>query len=693
MGRFSRGFHRKRALTWLALAALLLPASPSRGQNREQNEMRDTLEKATILANQSDTRKHNTTQTGLIRLDSKFLKSSAAVFGAPDIIKSLQLLPGVAAGNELMSGMYVHGGDGTDNLFLLDGVPIYNISHFGGIFSNFNTDVVNSLDFYKSGFPARYGGRASSVVDVSTKEGDQQRFHGSISLGIADGRVQLEGPIVKGKTSFNFGYRRSWLDLITDIGLLIANRHSDNTIDAYSFMQDLNAGITHNFSGRSKLRANLYWGNDKLKAGLTSGESVSLALNTKWGNMLASATWDYRFSKNLSSTLTGYYSKSDSDIGYDVKLSQYGMADDIISYIKDLGLKYDLSWFPHEKHHIRFGTQVKHKWYDFKGFQTGSSSNSRTEAGNEVALYAEDEMFLLSSLTLNAGVRYSFIATGSRSWHSVEPRAALKWRFATNYDIRASYTRMSQNEHLIASSYIDLPTNCWMPSSGDIHPVISDQVAGGIYMKPVQNLRLNLEGWYKTMDHLLSYKGTNSLFPPVANWEGNFSEGKGKSYGMEAEIGWDAENFTVTAYYTLSWTLRLFNDLYPGWFYDRNDNRHKITLLGTYRIGRFEFTANWTWHPGNRITLPSNILDDGTLLYESPFNSTLPIYHRLDLGINYKKTFRNNSHFTVNLSVYNAYNRKNAYFAYITQSSDGKAEGTAYSVIPIIPTLSLAYDF
>lgn len=677
----------------ITLLVLLLCAHPAFGQNTEQNEMRDTLEKATISALQSDTRKHNTTQTGLIRLNPEFLKSSAAVFGAPDLIKSLQMLPGVAAGNELMSGMYVHGGDGTDNLFLLDGVPIYNISHFGGLFSSFNTDVVNSLDFYKSGFPARYGGRASSVVDVSTKEGDLQRFHGSISIGIADGRVQLEGPIVKGKTTFNFGYRRSWLDLITRVGLSIANKGSSNKVDAYSFMQDLNAGITHNFSDRSKLRANFYWGNDKLKAGLTSADAVSLALNIKWGNMLASAAWDYRFSKNISSTLTGYYSKSDSDIGYDVSLSQYVMADDIISDIKDLGLKYDFSWFPHEKHHIRFGAEAKYKWYDFKGFQSGNGSNIRMEAGNEMALYAEDEMFLLSSLTLNAGLRYSLIATGSKLWHSIEPRAALKWRLSNNYDIRASYTRMSQNEHLIASSYIDLPTSCWMPSNEEIHPVISDQVAGGIYMRPVKNLRLNLEGWYKTMDHLLSYKGANSLFPPVANWEGNFSEGKGKSYGMEAEIGWDAENFTITAYYTLSWTLRLFNEMYPGWFYDRNDNRHKVNLLGTYRVGKFEFTANWTWHSGNRITLPSNVLDDGTVLYDKPFNSSLPVYHRLDLGINYKDTFRNNSHFTINLSVYNAYNRKNAYFAYLTPSSGGKAQGTAYSVIPIIPTLSLAYDF
>ena len=189
------------------LGLLLLAAAGS----LQAQELRDTLDASRISAIREKMR--NTTQTGLMHIESKQLNSGVAVFGSPDVIKKLQMLPGVAAGNELMSGLYVHGGDGNDNLYLLDGVPLYNISHFGGLFSSFNTDVIDNLDFYKSGFPARYGGRMSSVVDVETREGNLERYHGSFSLGLIDGRVQVEGPIVKGKNSFNVGLRRTWLDV------------------------------------------------------------------------------------------------------------------------------------------------------------------------------------------------------------------------------------------------------------------------------------------------------------------------------------------------------------------------------------------------------------------------------------------------------------------------------------------------
>lgn len=659
--------------------------------------LQDTLQRVTVFAAREKPR--NTTQTGLTRLDAKTLKTSAVVFGAPDVIKSLQLLPGVAAGNELMSGMFVHGGDGTDNLFLLDGVPIYNISHFGGIFSSFNTDVINSIDFYKSGFPARYGGRASSVVDVTTNPGDNSDFHGTVSLGIADGRLQLEGPIVKGKTSFNVSYRRSWLDMLTSIGLAIANRNSDAKIDAYSFMQDLNAGITHVFDDNNRLRANFFFGNDKLKAGMKEDKKMSMAMDVKWGNLLGSVIWDRRYSRNLSSSLTAYYSQNTSDIGYDVTLDAMGGAafkDDVISGVKDAGLKYDFSWYPAESHHIRLGADGKFKHYGYEGFAADGNKESNTlkYKGMEGAFYIEDEMFLLSSLTLNAGLRYALIGAGSRLYHSLEPRAALKWRISNRADIKASYTRMSQSEHLVASNYIDLPTNCWMPSTPDIRPVLSDQVAGGVYTHPFEGASVNVEGWYKTMKHLLTYAGTNSLFPPVVDWESSFVEGEGKSYGMEAEISWANSFLSLTAYYTLSWSLRKFVDMYPDWYSDRNDNRHKINLIGSVSLGRgFEINANWAWHSGNKVTFPSNVLADGTVLYDRPFNSSLPVYHRLDLGASYKHILRNGSEFSTILSIYNAYNRKNAYFAYLSPDGKGSYKGTAYSVIPIIPTLSISYKF
>ncbi|MBR5905214.1 MAG: TonB-dependent receptor plug domain-containing protein, partial [Bacteroidales bacterium] len=212
----------------------------------------------------------NTTQTGLMRLDGNKLRTTVAAFGTPDVIKSLQMLPGVAAGNELMSGLYVHGGDGNDNLFLLDGVPLYNVAHFGGFFSSFNTDMVENLDFYKSGFPARFGGRLSSVVDVETSEGNMEEYHGNFSLGLIDGRIQVEGPIINDKTSFNVGLRRSWMDVITVPALLYVNTKNKNNPKASGgyAMWDMNARVTHKFSKDSKLNACIYWGRDNLHAGI-----------------------------------------------------------------------------------------------------------------------------------------------------------------------------------------------------------------------------------------------------------------------------------------------------------------------------------------------------------------------------------------------------------------------------------------
>ena len=240
---------------------LLLGSFSLQGQ-----ELRDTLDASRVSVIREKMR--NTTLTGLMHLESKQLSSGIALFGTPDVIKKLQRLPGVAAGNELMNGLYVHGGDGNDNLFLLDGVPLYNISHFGGFFSSFNTDVIDNLDFYKSGFPARYGGRMSSVVDVETREGNMEEYHGRFSLGLIDGRIQVEGPIVKGKTSFNLGLRRSWMEVVTIPAIWYANSRNgaDNTVGGNYSMWDINARLTHRFAPGNVLNVTLYTGADNLRA-------------------------------------------------------------------------------------------------------------------------------------------------------------------------------------------------------------------------------------------------------------------------------------------------------------------------------------------------------------------------------------------------------------------------------------------
>lgn len=707
----------------VVLGLLLLVAAGS----LQAQELRDTLDASRISAIREKMR--NTTQTGLMHIESKQLNSGVAVFGSPDVIKKLQMLPGVAAGNELMSGLYVHGGDGNDNLYLLDGVPLYNISHFGGLFSSFNTDVIDNLDFYKSGFPARYGGRMSSVVDVETREGDLERYHGSFSLGLIDGRVQVEGPIVKGKNSFNVGFRRTWMDVVTIPAIWYANARNgaNRTVGGNYAMWDINARFTHHFAANHVINACFYTGADHLRAsqetlntvvddtGLLHSGPTEMNIDVQWGSLTGSLSHQYAFSKKLKEKTLLYYSQSTSDTGYRFSFWNWAdketvtsMDDNDISYVREIGLNSNWDWYPNASNHVRFGLSTQYHWYHSgRAFASSTVEDGKvtTESADDVAqgyrsfepaVYAEDEIFLRYNLTLNAGLRLAFFATPGKTWPSVEPRVAFKWLINNNISAKLSYTRMSQFAHLVSAVYMDLPSNSWMPSTANARPMISDQVAGGLYTT-FGPFRVNLEGWYKTMDHILVYNGSNTFVPPITEWEKTFTEGKGRSYGMELEATYEKGPLSLTAYYTLSWSKRNFDAIYGGWYLDRNDNRHKINLVASWHIAKhWDVFANWNYHTGNRITFPSHfIVVDGEnkYLYDAPYNTKLPDYHRLDLGVDYSTTFRNGHGLKLNLSIYNTYNHLNASMAFLETHADGSFSGLAYGLVPIIPTVTATYKF
>lgn len=703
---------------------LLLGSFSLQGQ-----ELRDTLDASRVSVIREKMR--NTTQTGLMHLESKQLSSGIALFGTPDVIKKLQRLPGVAAGNELMNGLYVHGGDGNDNLFLLDGVPLYNISHFGGFFSSFNTDVIDNLDFYKSGFPARYGGRMSSVVDVETREGNMEEYHGRFSLGLIDGRIQVEGPIVKGKTSFNLGLRRSWMEVVTIPAIWYANSRNgaDNHVDGSYSMWDINARLTHRFAPGNVLNVTLYTGADNLRAqreqtkhqqdaeGVMHSGDTRMSIGVKWGSLLSSVSHQYEFSKKLKMKNLLYYSRSNSDTGYDFSiwgLSENGesitsMNDNDVSGIREAGYMSNWDWYPNSSHHVRFGLQAQYHWYQssrsFDSSTVQEGEKVQESADNEgvryhafePAVYIEDEIFLRYNLTMNAGVRLALFSTPGKTWPSLEPRVAFKWLINNQISAKLSYTRMSQFAHLVAAMYMDLPSNAWMPSTAVARPMTSDQIAGGVYLTPWPHVRLNLEGWYKTMNHMLVYNGSNTFVPPITEWEKHFTEGRGRSYGLEVEAGYETEKLSLSLYYTLSWTQRRFDAIYGDWYPDRNDNRHKINLVASWQFAKgWEVFADWNFHSGNRVTFPSHYIEDKNgrrYLYDQPYNTQLPAYHRLDLGVEYHKVFKKGRQFKMNISVYNAYNHLNASMAFLTTESDGSFSGLALGLVPIIPTITFTYQF
>lgn len=742
-------------LVWISGGVAMRAQGP---QNQSRNdELRDTLSASRVTADKLH--RDNSTQTGLIRLDAKKLTRGYAVFSTPDIIKTLQTLPGVATGTELLSGLYVHGGDGSDNLYLLDGVPLYQVSHLAGLFSSFNTDVVDNLDFYKSGFPARYGGRLSSVVDVTTRDGDMNDYHGSFSIGAIDGRFQIEGPIVKGKTSFNFGIRRTWLDAITIPVIAYANKKlAEDEIEQKAFghyqMNDTNFKLTHLFSNDSKFVFNFYYGSDALRIGENETEHYNIYpdggngyiyddeyniigyqdpieshsgddvydIGVRWGNVVTSANWQKKWSEKLASSLSAFYTVSRGKIAVDIDMwgwnsidkcdSHEIIKDSNISRIDDFGINANFDWLPSANQHVRYGGTVQShiynpsrsfSWEEFSGkskIYGSAQADTARYSGIEAGVFAEDEINFSDRLKGNFGLRYSLYSSPGKVWHSLEPRAAIKWQMNDELALKASYAEMSQFSHLVSCMYLDLPTNCWMPSTGDIRPMKSRQVAGGLYTSFTPEMNFNVEFYYKTMDHLLEYSGTGVILPPLTQWETSFVEGKGRAYGAEFEWSYDWENTNLTAYYTLSWSKRKFDDFYAYWYLDRNDNRHKITLSAshTFKHG-FELYGSWNYHTGNKVTFPTyvKVVDGysyGEELYDRPNNTKLPDYHRLDLGLNWHRTTKKGREAIWNLSIYNAYCRLNPIMATLDYDYEEETyHGTAYGIIPIIPTFSYTLKF
>lgn len=690
-------------------------------------EQRDTLDESVVTARVDPRR--NSTQTGLKRIDSRDLNSGFALFSTPDLIKTLQMQPGVSSGTELLSGFYVHGGDGSDNLFLLDGVPIYQVSHLVGLFSSFNTDVVESLDFYKSGFPARYGSKMSSVVDVTTRDGDFHDYHGTFALGLIDGRFQLEGPLWKGKTSFNVGLRRTWMETVTVPIFAMMNRTNkpDRQNARYAF-SDLNARVTHKFSETNRLSANFYLGRDVVRY-LSSNvseaydeynnyikEQSNVNISFGWGNILGSLNWSNDISDRMSMRNIVYYSGSNSSLEFSfeevdadnnmIKNGEYNTSD-----VHNIGIKSD--WF-HDltpKQKLRYGGTFQYHiyapdatdktdiFYDGISLTIPAYADSLEYGTIEASLYAEDEIAVTDRFSLNAGLRYTLYSASGKTWHSLEPRLAMKYTLNDRLTAKASYTEMSQPTHLISSVYIDLPTNSWLPSTSEIRPSRSREVAGGLYSELGHHLHMNVEGWYKHMYNLLEYAGSYNVFPPLTGWESSYRTGMGRSWGAELDFGFDNGRTEANIYYTLSWSQRKFDDFYHSWYQDRNDNRHKLTLMARHKFGkRFELYGAWNYHSGGRVTIATHEMGpEGTEIYTVPNNVKLPDYHRLDLGFNFKKNTKRGNLSIWNLSVYNAYCRANPITAFV----EGKYldqqvvsyYGMGVGIIPIIPTFSYTLKF
>lgn len=692
------------------LCMALLSAVPVFPQERQ---MADTLAASVVTAEEGAVSTH----TGLVRLNPVTLTRIPSLLGTPDVVKSLQNLPGVASGMELMSGLYVHGGDGSDNLFLLDGVPLYQVCHLAGLFSPFNTDIVKSIDFYRSGFPAHYGGRLSSVVDIVTDDGGNDGLHGSFSIGLIDGRLRLGGPVVKDRLLFNAAVRRSWLDAILAPAMAIANSGKGG----YSLM-DANVSLTYLASSRDRMDFRFYGGSDRLNYSMFksekfygkeiyTGESGG-SLKMKWGNFAASSSWRHDFTEKSFLELMAFYSRGYSDIANSEKtldfsdevLTSSRAGEDIRSSVNASGFKFTYV-IGLNRNKIRAGADYQHGWYDPLREQYSAEgdnapvtvSDSRFLRSDELSVYAEDSM-TYGPFNVNAGLRLDTYMSGRNIYFRPQPRLSASCSFGSFLTMKASYTSMTQFAHLLSSVFLDLPTNLWMPSTEKVKPSDSHQVSLGIYSGFLPKWHIDIEGYYKTTGNCLIYSGSTSLFPPIEAWEDSFVAGKGRSYGAELEVGYNSEKLQASLYYTLSWSERLFQDLYPDWFFDRYDNRHKLTLTGSYRINKkIELNASWNYHSGNRVTMPERVVDyyagGHTMLFSGPYNQKMPDYHRLDLGCSFHRTTRRENESIWNISIYNVYCRMNPIIMTFAHLDDGHVAAKVYSMVPVVPSFSYTLKF
>jgi len=645
------------------------------------------------------------TQMSSIDLPIQTIKSLPAFLGEPDIMKAIQLLPGIQAGNEGTSGLYVRGGSPDQNLILLDGVPVYNASHLFGFFSVFNADAIRSVEVIKGGFPARYGGRLSSVIDINMKEGDKNKLHGEGGIGIIASRLTLEGPIKKGKSSFMVSGRRTYIDV------LAAPFMNKDSKGGYYFY-DLNGKANFTLGKKDHLYISGYFGNDKFyfkdKSGNDDNTSSTFAGGIRWGNTTAVARWNHQFSPQVFGNLTSYYSRYRFQVTAEATTSGNGVNEDYLlkfsSGINDVAVKYDFDIIPSVNHYIKTGVSAIYHTYT-PGAQTTklngtSGSNYDTTVGQpsifstETDVYVEDDIRFSSKLKVNVGLHLAGFYVREKLYTSLQPRISGRYLINEKLSAKASFVQMNQYINLLTNSSIGLPTDLWVPSTDRVAPQLSRQGAVGMAYTHDAGFEVSVEGYYKTMENIIEYKEGAGFFNSANNWEDKIESGKGSSYGGELFIQKKKGRFTGMLGYTLSWTNRTFANLNNGkQFPYKYDRRHDFKVAGVYTISpRIEVSAEWVYGTGNAITLPVGYYQLGTTgeritLYGSRNGYRMPPYHRGDVSIRFTKEKERFTRSWI-LGAYNVYNRKNPFFIY---EENGRFK--QISLFPIIPSVSYQFKF
>ena len=701
------------------------------------------LETVTIKGEKTNTEQ---VQMSSIKLSTREIQQVPMLFGEKDVFKTLLLLPGVQSASEGTSGIYVRGGGPEQNLIILDEATIYNASHLLGFFSVFNGDAIKSVELIKGGFPARFGGRLSSVIDINMKDGNKDSYHVEGGVGVISSNVMVEGPIIKDKASFMISGRATYLDLLM---MPIMKIVGNGAMGGYYFY-DLNGKLNFDLSKKDKLYLSAYFGRDKFhvsQSDRSDGSIDKYRMGLAWQNATATARWNHLFTNKIFSNLSFVF--SDYKMNTYMKYKYYYGPDDpdnetfssdFNSGIRDYTLKYDVSFHPNATHHLLAGAAVTYHEARPNAMTVKADTLTLQQVdknrGLEYAVYVEDEINIRNKFRINPGVRLVAFSVPHKTWFSPEPRLSMSYNFLPNLALKASYAMMSQNMILLSTSTIGLPTDLWVPVTDNVRPQRSQQVALGLHydLKKPQ-LSFSLEGYYKQMNHILAYKEGSSYFNSViqqlleegqsnnfeSQWTNNVTSGKGWCYGVEFLVRKEVGKFTGWVGYTLSWTKQQFDELNFGEpFFARYDRRHDVSIVLMYSpTKKINLSLSWVFATGNAVTLPTSVYTAETL--DDYLNNYLPPdefpsnyygfvenygkkndfrmkpFHHLDIGVQFIKPHKkNNGQSIFEISIYNVYNHHNPFFYFTEQDYvNGQAQYTLkqISIFPIIPTFTYHFKF
>ncbi len=691
-----------------------------------ENEDVEKLEEVTVVTKKSTLA--DKVEMSKIDIPVNQIKDIPALFGEKDVLKVIQLLPGVQKGGEGQSGIYVRGGGPDQNLLILDEATVYNASHLFGFFSVFNGDALRSVELTKGGFPARYGGRLSSVIDLNMKEGNNQRYVGEVGIGLISSRFTFEGPIKKGKSSFMISGRRTYIDLLAQPII-----YAQTGGNAGYYFYDMNAKFNYILSEKDKLFVSGYFGRDNFYASTNEGNSKS-DFSFGWGNRTLTGRWNHQFNSRLFSNLSILHSHYDLSIDAIESNGSDKFSLGYSSVINDYGLKYDFDWRPNPSHLVRYGiSMINHQFNPSAVVVTASNQellNKTIDVINtyESGIYIEDQI-KWSDWKFLPGLRMSQYEVDKSRFVNLEPRLSLSFNWDKTLAFKWSYAQMNQYIHLLSNSGIGLPTDLWVPATNNLKPMNSEQFAFGVAKDFKKGYSISLEYYDKTMTNVLQYKDGASFllqdnFDPNVpsdskSWEKLVTSGKGKSRGFELFLQKQLGKLSGWIGYTLSWTTLEFDELNGGKpFYAKYDRRHDASVVVIYKIDKnLSFATTWVYGTGNAITMPQGTVNGSShqlqkfpylwdpnrgginqnIDYGSRNDFRMEAYHRLDLSLKFSTEKKRGTR-TWELSIYNAYNQANPFFYYGSLEYDPSTGNPVrnlkkITLFPVIPSISWSFKF